>query len=293
MSVDLSYAGVAAEAAAAADDAARTASLQIAEVSDVGTLTAAARLMDEVWSNGDEAPLISPSTLKALAHSGGYVAVARHRDQLVGALVGFLGWHHGAIQLHSHILGVAPHRQGRAIGFALKQHQRAWALAHDIGTITWTFDPLVRRNAYFNLTKLGAAITAYYENFYGDMTDAINAGDESDRVLVEWDLAAPRVNALSRKHGPEPDVDEVRAHGGAVVLSVADDGSPIAGGPDPAGALLVQVPDNIVAVRERSPEIARRWRRALRATFGRAIGDGYAARGMTRSGWYVLESMRG
>jgi len=293
MSIDLSYADAAAEAATAADDAARSADLQIAEVDDIATLTTAAQLMDEVWSNGDAPPLISASTLKALAHSGSYVSVATSRDQIVGALIGFLGWHGGAIQLHSHILGVSPRLQGRAIGYALKQHQRAWALARDIGTITWTFDPLVRRNAYFNLTKLGASITAYYDNFYGDMSDAINAGDETDRVLVEWELASPRVAAAGRRHGAEPDIDEVRAHGGAVVLSVADDGSPIAGGPDPTGALLVQVPDNIVAVRERSPEIARRWRRALRATFGRAITDGYAARGMTRSGWYVLENMRG
>ena len=292
MSVEIAYPGPAAEAAAAADDAARTAGLAIAEVSDIATLTAAAELMDMVWANGDAPPLISASTLKALAHSGGYVAVARRRDELVGALIGFLGWHDGAVQLHSHILGVSPKVQGRAIGFALKQHQRAWALARDIGVITWTFDPLVRRNAYFNLTKLGASITAYYENFYGEMSDAINAGDESDRVLVEWELAAPSVAAVSRRNGHEPDVDEARARGAAIVLSVGDDGAPLAGGPDPTGVLLVQVPDDIVAVRERAPEIARRWRRALRATFGRAIGDGYAASGMTRSGWYVLERRR-
>jgi len=293
MKADLTYGSVASEAAAAADDAARVAGLRIAEVEDIATLTTAAQLMDEVWSNGDAPPLISPSTLKALAHSGGYVAVASFGEEIVGALIGFLGWHGGAVQLHSHILGVSPDRQGRAIGFALKQHQRAWALARDIATITWTFDPLVRRNAYFNLTKLGAAITAYYENFYGDMTDAINSGDESDRVLVEWDLVAPSVAAFSHRRGAEPDIDDVRAHGGSIVLSVADDGAPIAGGPDPSGPLLIQLPEDIVSVRERSPEIARRWRRALRATFGRAISDGYAARGMSRSGWYILEHRRG
>jgi len=288
MSLDLSRASAPGEAAAAAA-AARAAGLTISEVEDIGTLSSAARLMDVVWSNSDDAPLISPSILKALAHSGGYVAVAFAEQEIVGALIGFPGWLNGGIQLHSHILGVSPEQQGRNIGFALKQHQRAWALERDIGAITWTFDPLVRRNAYFNLTKLGATITAYYENFYGEMTDAINAGDESDRVLVEWNLSSPSVADRSEKHGDEPDIDALRAGGAAVALSAVDDGSPSPGSAAGADVLLVQVPGDIVRLRERAPSSARAWRHALRGVLGPALAGGYAASGMSRSGWYVLE----
>ena len=68
---------------------------------------------------------------------------------------------------------MAPSHQGTAVGFVLKQHQRSWALERDIDTIEWTFDPLVRRNAYFNLTKLGARLVGYVDNFYGKLHDGV------------------------------------------------------------------------------------------------------------------------
>jgi predicted GNAT superfamily acetyltransferase len=278
--------------AADADDAARTAAggagLTIAEIDDLARLTAVARLFDEVWSNALDSPMISPSTLKALAHAGNYVAAAYRDGELAGGLVGFLGRHNGGPQLHSHILGVSREVQGRNIGFALKLHQRAWALAQGIGTVTWTFDPLVRRNAYFNLTKLGASITAYYENFYGDMNDAINAGDESDRVLVEWNLDAPSVIHASRSESVEPDVDVLTKEGAVVALRSDDGDAPQVAGGRRAGTLLVQVPDDIVKIRSLDDALARGWRHASRETLGAALNDGYVASGMTRSGWYVL-----
>ncbi|WP_406315518.1 hypothetical protein [Streptomyces sp. NBC_00118] len=39
--------------------------------------------------------------------------------------------------------------------------------------------------------KLGARPEEYLQSFYGAMDDAINGGDESDRVLTAWDLTAP------------------------------------------------------------------------------------------------------
>ena len=90
--------------------------------------------------------------------------------------------------LHSHIAGVAPGLAGRSIGYAMKQHQRGWALARGIDVIEWTFDPLVARNAYFNCAKLRALPVEYLTNFYGVMPDVINGDDETDRLLVRWQL---------------------------------------------------------------------------------------------------------
>ncbi len=64
------------------------------------------------------------------------------------------------------------------LGRLLKQHQRDWAFAHGVGHITWTFDPLVARNAHFNLRVLGARITEYLVDHYGAMDDGVNRGDE-------------------------------------------------------------------------------------------------------------------
>ncbi len=63
----------------------------------------------------------------------------------------------------------------------------------------WTFDPLVRRNAWFNIAVLGAEVAEYLPSFYGSMTDAINAGDESDRLLVAWDVGRPVPDHATRR----------------------------------------------------------------------------------------------
>ncbi len=76
--------------------------------------------------------------------------------------------------------------QHSGAGRAMKLHQRDWAAERDIPWITWTFDPLVRRNAWFNIEVLGAQVSEYLVNFYGPMTDSINAHDESDRLVVAW-----------------------------------------------------------------------------------------------------------
>jgi predicted GNAT superfamily acetyltransferase len=100
--------------------------------------------------------------------------------------------------LHSHVAGVAHAGHGRGIGFALKLHQRAWALHQGVDHISWTFDPLVRRNAYFNMTKLAARPARYLTNFYGPMGDVINGSGDTDRLMVDWDLTSPPVDAAVR-----------------------------------------------------------------------------------------------
>jgi predicted GNAT superfamily acetyltransferase len=191
--------------------------------------------------------------------------------------------------MHSHILGVLGGRDAHGVGFGLKQHQRRWCLARDVKVMEWTTDPLVRRNAYFNLTKLGAHAPEYLVNVYGEMTDEINAGEESDRLLIRWKLDSESVEAAAGGQTPQPDVEKLLGEGAAEVLSVGDSGEPkvtIAS----ARVLLCQVPADIVALRRSDPTLARAWRMTLRNTFTEALAAGYEVSGATRSGWYVLES---
>jgi predicted GNAT superfamily acetyltransferase len=248
----------------------------IRDLYEIDELTAAAELLAAIWGYPAEQSPVSPELLRALAHSGNYVAGAWEGEVLVAASAGFLGRHAGddGVHLHSHISGVRTDHQGGAVGFALKQHQRDWALARGIDVIEWTFDPLVRRNAYFNLTKLGARIVAYEAQFYGVMRDAVNAGDETDRAVVRWQLREP------------PSTDGAGA--GAVVLRADGDGHPVVDKVD-ADVLQAWVPEDVVALRRDDPEAARAWRAALRDTLGAAVGDGYVATAMTRDGWYTLE----
>src|SRR6266536_121541 len=284
---------LAVEARRAAESAARQAGVEVALLHGIGELTEAAELFIEVWQTSRAEAPCTPSLLRALAHSGNYVAGAMRDRRMVGASVGFLHPAGNVFGLHSHITGVRAAARGRGAGFALKQHQRAWALARDLPVVTWTFDPLVRRNAFLNLVKLGAEVVEYLPDFYGPMGDGINAGDETDRCLVSWPLARERAVEASHGHAPEPDLDALREAGARVLVEEDAAGEPATGDLGTAdaggGALLVKVPSDIVAVRAADPDLASRWRRALRATMGEALGRGMAATGITRSGWYVLE----
>src|SRR5207247_8945224 len=149
--------------------------------------------------------------------------------RLIGGLVGWLGGtppHE--LHMHSHILGVLPGNETRGLGFELKQHQRRWCLDRGVNVMEWTTDPLVRRNAYFNLTKLGAEAPEYFVNFYGEMRDGINAGEESDRLLIRWYLDSDRAEVAAVGKLREPDAEELRGRNGGTVLAVGSDDTPVA-----------------------------------------------------------------
>jgi predicted GNAT superfamily acetyltransferase len=146
-------------------------------------------IFDEVWS---VRAMVSPEIMVAALHNGAYGAIAWRDGAPVGAafaLVGLPLAGQSAPNLHSHAAGVVATAANGGIGYALKLHQFSWARKNGFGTVTWTFDPLVRRNAWFNIIKLGTQVLGYHQNFYGQLDDGINAGEQSDRLLVRWDIA--------------------------------------------------------------------------------------------------------
>ena len=237
---------------------------------DMNELTRAADVLAEVWGYPPGQLPVTPEMLRAFEHAGNYVAGAFVDEGLVGASAAFFGRHADDVFLHSHITGVLARYQGRDIGYGLKQHQREWALERGVDTIEWTFDPLIRRNAYFNLSRLGAVIVGYERDLYGAMRDAVNAGEETDRAVVRWQLLAP---------ARQP----VDASDPSVILSPDADGRPLCAESDTA-VLHAWIPENYVRDRDRLVG----WRRALRDTFGAAIGRGFVGAHMSRDGWYTL-----
>lgn len=263
-------------------------STDIRELAELEELTVLAELFAQVWGSADEP--ISTNELRALAHSENYVAGAFAQGRMIGGLVGWLGGDpRTELHMHSHILGVLPDREARGIGFELKQHQRRWCLERGVNVMEWTTDPLVRRNAYFNLTKLGAEAPRYLVNFYGVMADGLNAGEESDRLLIRWRLDSRKAEAAAAGHAEDLDVERLRAWGNDAIVSVGPSGEPVMT-QSSARVLICQVPEDIVALRHSDRELARAWRSAVRDAIGRALARGYVITGATRSGWYVLES---
>ena len=280
-------------AAADALAAARAAGVEVRELHDAAELRLVQRLFEAIWRPvPDSPPPVTAELLRALAHAGNYVAGAWAGQRLAGACMGFLGVPGGAQgpgqALHSHIAGVAPGTQRRGVGFALKLHQRAWALDRGLPLAVWTFDPLVARNAWFNLTKLAADASEYLPDFYGPMTDAINTGDASDRLLVAWRLDDPRVAAACTGSPAELDPEALRSAGAAVALDEDGDGLPVEGAAD-APVLLVRVPRDVEGLRGRDPAAARRWRHAVREVLGGLLAEGATVTGFARPGCYVVQ----
>ncbi len=235
-----------------------TSGIEIRTVWDIAELIEVGDVLAQVW--GTAAPLVTLELARAIGHSGGYVAAAFDATgSVVGASVGILARHGDAPALHSHVTGLLPVARHAGIGRAMKLHQRAWAAARDIDWITWTFDPLVRRNAWFNIAVLGAEVDEYLPSFYGEMTDAINAGDDSDRLHVAWRVSTP----LPQQPRDGHDVDALA---------------------------LVPTPEDVVDLRRRDPAAVARWRRSTRNALLDALGAGHRVVGFTRDGNYVIGS---
>jgi predicted GNAT superfamily acetyltransferase len=270
----------------AAARAAGAAGVTVQEIADLDGLTEVYHLFDRIWRPDPKNPPVTTELMRALAKAGNYVAGAYAGGELVGACVGFFGTPADEV-MHSHIAGVSPGMTGRSVGLALKLHQRAWALWRGISMIEWTFDPLVCRNAYFNLGKLAATAEEYLPNFYGGVHDAINGDDDTDRLLVQWRLEDAGVIAAA---SGEPRYVE-RVGGAVVALGRSDDEAPVPGSVDGA-CLLVAVPRDIEKLRASDPGLAREWRAAVRETLGQLIAGGARVTGFDKTGWYLLEGRR-
>jgi predicted GNAT superfamily acetyltransferase len=274
------------EAVGAAEALAAAAGLRVRSLAVLPDLDAVQRLYEQIWRPGGANSPVTTELLRALSKAGSYVGGAFDRGELVGACIGFFGPPLSGA-MHSHIAGVSPRAQGRNVGFALKAHQRAWALLSGIREISWTFDPLIARNAYFNLAKLAADPAEYLPNFYGRMNDGINGADDTDRLLVSWRLDAAAVADACR--GRQRTVPPAVLREAVPVLAVSASGAPLPVPRPAARTVLVAVPPDIEGLRVTDPALASAWRAALREVLGGLLADGARVRGFDRAGWYVVD----
>lgn len=273
---------VADQARIAATKAAGKAAVRIVEEHEMARFHDIDRLFKTVWGLASTPGPIPAELVRSMSHGGASVSAAYDGDStLCGAAV-MIG-SPGDPSMYSLIAGVLPGTVDRGVGFAIKQHQRAWALERGIERMVWTFDPLVSRNARFNLSKLGASSSEYIENFYGEMRGQINANDESDRLVAIWQLSSESASMASEGHLTEVHRPEF---GPADVRAIGPDDAPVL--VEAAGSLWCRVPQDVVALRQQQPELAAEWRSCIRSAFSAAFASGHRARGVSRDGWYRL-----
>jgi len=230
--------------------------ISIKPLIDLESQNYARNIFDETWlmAAGSE---ITPNLLQAMVHGGAYLSGAFIGEECVGAAFAFPATT-GGLHLHSHMTAVLPAFRDKGVGYALKIDQWSWAKKKNYSYLSWTFDPLVRRNAKLNIAKLGVDISAYHPNFYGDMPDVLNAGDESDRLMVSWrtDVDAPKARELISN--PE------------------------------TGDILIESPEEILVIRSKNQSESMKWRRQVREQFMVAFEKNGKVIGFSANNEYVV-----
>jgi predicted GNAT superfamily acetyltransferase len=223
--------------------------------------------------------------LRALQHAGGAEIGAYDGDQIVGFTLGFPAKIESRWILWSHMTGVHRGYQGKNIGFELKRQQRNWALANGFDEIRWTFDPLQRGNANFNMHRLGATAKNYLVDFYGILVDEINHDDiPSDRVEGVWRLNDPRVVALMK----DTQAEEVPSDLPFLLKDRDHQPKAIAFNPS-VPEYLVQIPGSLSNLPTSDGLL--QWRIALRETLTYAFAQGYHVVDFTSANAYLLRRL--
>lgn len=239
------------------------------------------RMAEEVqikaWGMHGEHP-VPASLQRAIQDNGGLILGAFHDIHLIGFTLGFVAWDGQELYLWSHMNAVLPEYQNHKVGFRLKEAQREEVLRMGLPKIRWTFDPLVAKNGYLNVRRLGAYPDRYMHHYYGTMDTEQTGGIPTDRVRVTWLLTSPHVEERLGGKVPSKD-DDLARFGSSQVLVDTELGEAGLRIPrevhepeEGRSSGVLEVPFDMSALREHQPKDLRGWRLATREAF-RAAHD--------------------
>ena len=260
-----------------------------------------------VWP-GSETAIVPLHLLVTVANNGGLVIGAflkpgaeeesgpdteKNTNLLIGFVFSFPGFYFtpdGPRLKHcSHMLGVRSEYRNLGIGFALKRAQWQMVRHQGIDRITWTYDPLLSRNAHLNISRLGAVCSTYHNELYGEMLDGLNAGLPSDRLEVDWWVNSHRVfKRLSRRPRLPLDLAHFLA-GGATIVNPSQAGvgqwlrptssynllATVQDEEKNESILLVEIPTDFESLKSADLGLAKEWRLHTRELFAVLFARGY------------------
>jgi predicted GNAT superfamily acetyltransferase len=150
----------------------------------------------EVWGFSDT-DLVPPRLMTVSSHIGGLVLGAYAGDRMIGFSLAMPGVKAGGkAYWHSHMTGILPPFQNQGIGRRIKLKQLEEARRAGIDLVEWTFDPLEIRNSHFNVERLGVVVRRFVPNQYGITSSRLHGGLPTDRLVAEWYVNSPRVEAI-------------------------------------------------------------------------------------------------
>jgi predicted GNAT superfamily acetyltransferase len=248
-------------------------------------LGAAEELQRIVWP-GSETDVVPAHLLITLIHNGGIVLGAfSEKNEMIGLLFGFPGLEmlpDGPHPKHcSHQMGVHPDWRDSGLGYALKRAQWQMVRHQGLDHITWTYDPLLSRNAYLNIAKLGAVCNTYRRSEYGDMRDGLNAGLPSDRFQVDWWINTRRVERrLSKRSRGTLKLDQFTKAGLQHLYTIHTETDNLPRPPEnfspiSDSLLLAEIPSDFMALKAADFALARDWRFFTREVFETAFAEDY------------------
>jgi predicted GNAT superfamily acetyltransferase len=228
------------------------------------------RIQRHVWG----APAVSSEVMIVTQEHGGAIVGAMVGSRVVGFIYAFLARYHGHLVHWSHMMAVDAGFRDQGFGFRMKLFHRKLALERGLKSICWTYDPLQSRNAWLNISRLGAVVDEYVPDCYGHFPSLLERGLPSDRFVVNWHLASARVRA--RLQAETAPVDASLPHVNATRLTAR-------GFPQNRAVwlrlthprLLVEIPARTDEMRSQALPLARRWRLETRRIFGRYLAAGY------------------
>ena len=261
----------------------------IRELASLADYEACVALQDETWGHGFSERV--PGAILRVAQKLGGVAAGAfdHDGSLAGFVFGMTGVNAGVLVHWSDMLAVRPDARGTGLAERLKQYQRDRVREIGVSIMYWTADPLVARNAHFNINHLGARPSEYVENMYGGNTGSVLHGTmPTDRFVYRWELDAPSFE--TRRDAARTDaVNEASA------IQIDANGLPHAVDTGAARHVRISLPDDLSAVQAASSALALAWRMAVREAFTTRLTAGFDVTRFVRGGdtapsYYVLSA---
>jgi predicted GNAT superfamily acetyltransferase len=241
-------------------------------------------LQRAVWP-GSETDVVPMHMLITAVHNGGLVFGAFKEERIIGFVFGFPGLENtpdGPRPKHcSHMMGIHPDHRDDGIGFALKRAQWQMVRHQGLDHVTWTYDPLLSRNAHLNIAKLGAVCTTYRRAEYGEMRDGLNAGLPSDRFQVDWWVNTRRAERrLGKRSRPTLKLSHVARSGLRPFYSLQESDNGLSRPPEHVPQfedrlLLAEIPGDFMDLKSKDFGLARDWRFFTRELFETAFAASY------------------